>query len=513
MKFKGHTVLLFLFIGICLGGISVFLFTERMETVRSVDARYNNLPEDKPASEVLEPDALDTLLQSSGLTLKQLQKLAQTFNLIDTRYYEHVDQDELIDGALQGMLEALNDPYSVYMDAEEYDHFHDAVLDSTFTGIGAEVSIEDGKVTVVAPIKGSPAERAGIRTNDRILKVNDESLEGLSLNEAVLKIRGPKGTKAKLLIERDGVADPMEISIIRDEIDIETVYARQLEEDPIGIIEVRQFSQNTSKRFLEELEALEQNGIQGLVIDVRSNPGGILETAIAMAEPFVPEGKTIVQVEDRDGHVTKTVSSRSDGGKSYPVVVLTNGGSASASEILAAAIRESGQGVLIGETTYGKGLVQSTFDAGVGDGSSIKLTIAKWLTPKGHYINETGILPDIQMVQPEYYQVLPMSKEQVLNVGDLHQDVMYMQIMLDGLQYEIDREDGYFSEMTEQAVIKFQTDHELEANGIVDITTAEAIEQAIIQKMLEEENDVQMQEAIQYLKENIAGVGPATSKK
>jgi carboxyl-terminal processing protease len=500
MTYKGRTVIVFMLIGILVGGVGTFALTGLWDGGHTADADTLPSPHTKDAASA--EDSLTLLSQTSGLSREHLLKLARTFQLIDTRFYKEVDSEKIIDGAIEGMLNALDDPYSVYMDAEESEQFNDAVLQSTFSGIGAEVSLVDGKVVVVSPIKGSPAERAGIRSRDVILSVNNEPLEGLTLNEAVMKIRGPKGTKAHLLIQREGEAQPIEIVVVRDDIDVETVYAGVLE-DGIGYIEVRQFAQNTANRFLEELAALEKQGIRGLIIDVRNNPGGVLETVIEMAEPFVPQGKLIVQVEDRNGVRSGTVSKQEGGGKDYPVAVLINGGSASASEILAAAIRESGGGTLVGERTFGKGLVQSTFDSGIGDGSSIKLTIAKWITPNGNYIQDAGIEPDLPVSLPDYYQVAPMSKQAALAPGDLSDDVRFMQIMLDGLGFTVDRKDGYYSEATEQAVRQFQTQYGLPETGTADVETQKAIEQALLTKMVDPKNDAQLIRAIEHVKASI----------
>ena len=403
---------------------------------------------------------------------------------------------KLVDGAIRGMLDALDDPYSVYMDAEQAQRFEETTISSTFSGIGAEVTIRDGRVTVVSPIKGSPAEKSGIRTDDVLLSVNGESLEGLSLNEAVMKIRGPKGTKANLLILREGSPEPIEIAVIRDDIDIETVFAEMLE-DGIGKIEIRQFAEKTRERFFEELEALESSGLNGLIIDVRSNPGGLLHEVVDLIQPFVPEGKTIVQVEDRNGNVERQVSQGDK--KPYEVVVLTNRGSASASEILAGAIKENGVGVVIGETSYGKGTVQANFDSGVGDGSTIKLTIAKWLTPDGHFIEGTGIEPNIEVSLPELFTVSPFIRGKTYGLEDNDSEVRKLQLMLDGIGYAVDRTDGYFSAATEEALKQFQSDHDLEPTGQLDGPSMDLLETQVTEHLLKPENDVQLNKAVEYL--------------
>lgn len=499
ISYKGRTVIGFILIGMLLGGILTYAVNDLLVSSSHADPG-GNVPAGS-RGERASASTIDELLQTSGLSKEQLLKVANTFRLIDKKFYQEVDNEKVVAGAIQGMLNALNDPYSVYMDAEEAEEFNSAVIESTFTGIGAEVTLNQGKVTVVAPIKDSPADKAGIRAKDVILSVNGESLDGLTLNEAVAKIRGPKGTKAKLTIMREGLSTPVEIAVVRDEIDFETVYANMLEEQ-IGVIEVRQFAQNTAARFLEELDVLEKEGMKGLIIDLRNNPGGVMLSAIEMAQPFVPKGQPIVQVENRNGE-REVQPSETGTGKDYPVVVLINNGSASASEILAAAIAEAGGGTLVGERTFGKGLVQSAFDSGVGDGSNIKMTIAKWLTPDGNFINEDGIQPHIEVKLPDYYYVVPLSKAEDLKTGSLHNDVRNLQLMLEGLGLEPDRKDGYFSDKTAEMVKKFQQQHALPVTGVVDNDTAVKIEQALIEKMMDSSADQQMNKAIEHVRSKV----------
>lgn len=243
-------------------------------------------------------EGLASALQVTGLQQKESQKLGTALSLIESNYYETVDREKLIDGAVNGMMEALGDPYSNYMGKETAEKFEESI-EGSFSGIGAEVSSDNGKVVVVSPIKGSPAEKAGIQAKDVILSVNGESLEGMELNAAVAKIRGPKGSEATLKIQRSGSVEPLEFVLTRDDVKLETVYAT-MEKDNVGVIEVTQFSLNTAERFKEELEKLEKQGMKGLVIDVRNDPGGVLPIVIEMAEQFVPAGKSIVQIEYKD---------------------------------------------------------------------------------------------------------------------------------------------------------------------------------------------------------------------
>ena len=437
---------------------------------------------------------------SSAMTEEQLRKIQSVYRLIQTQFIHEVESESVIDGAIRGMLLSLNDPYSTYMDAEQAEYFQDAVIESSFSGIGAEVTMHDGRVTVVAPIKDSPAERAGVRARDQILSVNGESLEGLSLNEAVMKIRGKKGTQAKLEILREGLSEPIEIIVVRDDIDIETVFAEMVE-DGIGKIEIRQFAQDTDKRFAEELVKLEQQGMKGLIIDVRNNPGGILPVVVKMANMFIEEGKPIVQVQYRSGYREQFNADGSKKHGGYPIVVLTNQGSASASEILAASLREGAGAIVIGERTFGKGTVQSTFNTAVNDGSHVKLTIAEWLTPKGNSVSEDGVKPDIEAALPDAYHVSPLPKDKVLEHDMVGDDVAALQVMLETIGYELNRTDGYFDQRTEEMLKKFQQEHELEPTGKVDKSTAAALEAAVIEELSKPENDTQYQRALSYLNE------------
>ncbi|WP_410512572.1 S41 family peptidase [Paenibacillus sp. BR2-3] len=447
-------------------------------------------------------EGLISAITNSGLQQKESQKLGTALDLIESNYYQTVDREKLIDGAVNGMMEALGDPYSNYMGKETAKQFEESI-EGSFTGIGAEVSSDNGKVVVVSPIKGSPAEKAGVQPKDIILSVNGESLDGLELNAAVAKIRGPKGSKATLKIQRSGSTEPIELVITRDDVKLETVYAT-MEKDGVGVIEVTQFSLNTGDRFKEELGKLEKQGLKGLVIDVRNDPGGVLPVVIEMAEQFVPAGKAIVQVEDKDKQ--REVSTSKGSSKAYPVVVLMNKGSASASEILAGALQQSAGAKLIGQNSFGKGTVQTSFEKQLGDGSLLKITIAKWLTPNGTWIHGKGIKPDIAVAQPEYFSVAPINKSVTLQYNMNSTDVKSAQIMLDGLGYKPGRKDGYFDTGTKNAVKKFQAASKLQATGVINAKTAEALELALIKVIQDSANDNQRNKGIEEVRKEIKAV-------
>ncbi|KFZ39545.1 MULTISPECIES: S41 family peptidase [Thermoactinomyces] len=426
-------------------------------------------------------------------------KLKQAYQTITSSYLHKVNEEQLIDGAIKGMIESLGDPYSAYMSPKEAAQFEED-LQSSFTGIGAEVTLTNGQVTIIAPIKDSPAEKAGLRAGDQVLKVNGQSLEGMDIQEAVSKIRGPKGSKAQLLISRPGVSEPLNITVVRDEISLQTVEATMLP-DKIGRITLTQFSENTAEDFAKELKKLEDQGINGLVIDVRGNPGGLLQSVLEICDQLVPGKKRVLMTEDKSGSRTE-YHSKQETKKPYPITVLIDKGSASASEILAAALKESGGYPLVGETTFGKGTVQTTksFD----DGSNLKLTIAKWLTPEGNWIDQhggtKGIKPDVPVKKPAYANVLPPQPDAPLKKDDNSTEVKNMQLILDALGYHPGRTDGYFDGSTEQAVKSFQKKEGIPETGQLDEVSSDKLRQAFINFLRDPKNDVTLQVAVELLK-------------
>ncbi len=428
----------------------------------------------------------------------KLHKVEIAYDLISDKFFQNVDKGQLVEGAIQGMLKTLNDPYSVYMDAKTASQFNDA-LDSSFEGIGAEITMMDGKLIIVAPFKNSPAEKAGLKPNDRIIKVNGNSIDGLDLYEATLKIRGKKGTEVKLEVIREGLSKPIEVSVKREDIPVETVVSdvKKVNGKNTGYIQITMFSENTAIDFKKQLEALEKKDIEGLVIDVRGNPGGLLSSVSQILKEFVTEKKPYVQIQERSGEVLKSFSNSKER-KAYPVAVLIDEGSASASEILAGALKEAEGYPLIGTKSFGKGTVQQAVP--MGDGSNIKLTMFKWLTPNGNWIHKKGISPDVPVRQPSYFYAHPLQVEKPLKTEMNNEQVQNAQEMLQGLGFTLDRADGYFSGKTENAVKDFQIKYSLPVNGIIDQTTAERLQEEIYKAVKNEKNDLQLQAALEYIK-------------
>ncbi len=427
----------------------------------------------------------------------EFDKLYSAFDTLKGSYFAKVDEEKLIDGAINGMVDSLDDPYSDYMDKKEAKSFDDSIS-SSFNGIGAEIQEQDGYIMVVSPIKDSPAEKAGLKPNDKIMSVDGKSIQGMSANKAVLLIRGEKGTTVKLSIQRPGIGEIMDVSIVRDTIPIETVYGEMLE-DGIAKIQITSFSSNTTKELIAKLDELKNQGMKGLVLDLRQNPGGLLEEAINISSLFLPNNEVILQIEDRNGKRKAVTSTNTKDSPNVPLVVVIDKGSASASEILAAAVQESADVTLVGEKSFGKGTVQQARK--FTDGSNLKLTTEKWLTPDGNWIHKKGITPDVEASLPPYAFLSMIDSETELKLSTTSTQVKTAQQMLNALGYDPGREDGYFDEKTEQAVKEFQTKENLEVNGIVTGTTTITLMQRLGDLITQ--NDTQIQKAVEILKEKM----------
>jgi carboxyl-terminal processing protease len=287
---------------------------------------------------------------------------------------------------------------------------------------------------------------------------------------------------------------PMTVPIVRDTIPIETVYGEMVD-DSIAKVQITSFSSNTSKELVETLNDLQKKGMKGLVLDLRQNPGGLLDQAVSITSMFVPKGKIIVKEEDRNGKI-KEIASQNEGNPDLPLVVLIDKGSASASEIFAAAVKESAGIPLIGEKSFGKGTVQTAAD--FSDGSNLKYTIAKWLTPNGNWIHKKGIAPDVEVALPEYATLPIIDPDKELALSTSSTEVQTAQKMLKAVGYDPGREDGFFDEKTKEAVISFQTAQSLPADGVLKGESTLKLMDLLREKI--KTNDTQVQKAVEVLK-------------
>jgi carboxyl-terminal processing protease len=332
-------------------------------------------------------------------TYRYLNLFGDVFERVRADYVEKPDDRKLIESAINGMLAGL-DPHSSYMDAKS---FRDMQVQTRgeFGGLGIEVTMEDGLVKVVAPIDDTPAARAGILANDIITHLDDEPVQGLTLNQAVEKMRGPVNTKIRLKIMRKGQDKPIEVTIVRDIIRVRSVRSR-IEGDDVAYVRITQFNEQTTdglKKALSDIaNQVSQDKLKGYILDLRNNPGGLLDQAISVADSFLDKGE-IVSTRGRNAEETQRFNARpGDLTKGKPIIVLINGGSASASEIVAGALQDHKRATVIGTRSFGKGSVQTIIPLGSGNGA-LRLTTARYYTPSGRSIQAKGISPDIEVLQ------------------------------------------------------------------------------------------------------------------
>lgn len=323
---------------------------------------------------------------------ESLEAFTNILAIVKKNYVDEVQTKDLITGAINGMLHAM-DPHSAYLTPELYKELQ-MDTQGRFGGLGIEITVRNGILTVVSPIEDTPAFRAGVKSGDQILKIEDEFTKDMSLMQAVKKMRGPKGTKINLSIKREGVPELLNFTIVRDTIRVQSVRSRVLEEGYV-YLRLAQFQERSDRDLHRALEKLasEKGGIRGLVLDLRNNPGGLLTQAVRVADIFLESGM-IVYTEGRlENQKQKYFARKESSWTEFPIVVLVNGGSASASEIVAGALQDHKRAVILGTKTFGKGSVQTILP--LDDSSALRLTTARYYTPKGRSIQATGIVPDI----------------------------------------------------------------------------------------------------------------------
>ena len=324
-----------------------------------------------------------------------LDVFTRVLQYIEEGYVEEVDEKELLRGAIRGMLETL-DPHTLYMPPKLYKELK-ADTTGVFGGIGVEITVQEDWVTVVAPLEGTPAEKAGILSGDRIVKIDGVSTKSMDFSETIQKMRGSKGSNIRLTLTRDTLKQPFDITLKREVIRVPSVRI-EVVENQFGIVRISSFQERTAVELRKAVKTFsKESKLKGLILDLRNNPGGLLDEAVDVVDIFLKSG-TIVTTESRNKEVIDKREAREEGTEpTYPLIILVNGGSASAAEIVAGALQDSGRGVILGTRTFGKGSVQSVIE--LSDGSALKLTIARYYTPKGRSIQAEGITPDI-VVEP-----------------------------------------------------------------------------------------------------------------
>lgn len=319
-----------------------------------------------------------------------------TWRTVEEKYAGKTDKTKMFYGAISGMVSSLGDPYTVFMDPEETKKFGDE-LEGTFNGIGVEIGIKKNIITVIAPISDSPAEKAGLKTGDKILKIGDTTTNGMSTDEAANLIRGPKGTPVTLIILRGNETETREIKVTRDTIVVKSVKLKMDDSSgkKIAILEISRFEKTTFNDAGIAADEILREDAKGIILDLRNNPGGYFDSAVNIAGLFVPNGE-VVTIKRYNNHNENYNASGTNKLGKIPMIILANEGTASAAEILAGALRDDRQIKILGETTFGKGLVQEVVD-NTKDNSSLKITVAEWLTPTEKNINKEGLKPDIEI--------------------------------------------------------------------------------------------------------------------
>ena len=361
--------------------MSYFMNKKRLAAVIVITALISSL---------LTMGAWVALLGLDSHKVVDLVRFFGTMRLIETRYVDGTDEGKLLDGAISGMVQSLGDPHSIYMDKDLYTKLMEHT-EGAFGGIGVTMGFKDNRVTIISVLEGTPGEKAGLLAGDEIMAVDGTSVAELQPEEVVLGIRGEVGTQVALTIHREGQEDT-DYQLTRDTIHVPSVKGLKLEGTDLGYIRIASFAENTGKEFKEEFKKVKDEGARGLVIDLRQNPGGLITSCVEVAREVVPKG-TIVSVVDKNGAKEEYASELE--ASQMPIVVLMDGGSASASEILAGALQDTGAGKVVGVQSYGKGSVQIVVPLMNEDG--LKLTVAKYYTPSGRSIDGTGITPDVEV--------------------------------------------------------------------------------------------------------------------
>ncbi|WP_412990279.1 S41 family peptidase [Pediococcus siamensis] len=434
-----------------------------------------------------------TIVSQAQATSASMQKIEAVYNNIQTNYYKSVSASKVTNGAIKGMISALDDPFSEYMDKSEATSLNNQIS-SSFSGIGAEVQKSGQYIKIISPIKGTPAKKAGLLPGDVITAVNGKSIAGKTITQAVNLMRGKIGTKVTLTIKRGGKS--FKQTLTRAKIPVSTVNTK-LVDKKIGYIQITSVSERTASELKAALKKLDKKGATAYVLDVRDNPGGLMDQALKMASMFLKNGKTIMRVQTKNGQQQiYKAGKKYDGGYKVtkPVAVLMNGGSASAAEIFAAALHQSADAPLIGTQSYGKGTVQTVSD--FTDKSEMKITIAKWLTPNGDWINKKGLTPTYKADYPKYAYLQLINTKKTYQLGDVSSEVKTLQKELTALGYFSGKTNGYFGKTTQTAVQNYQKKAGLTITGKADAKTVVNLETKVQAKVAQNDRALAKAESL-----------------
>ncbi|MFQ5952659.1 MAG: S41 family peptidase [Candidatus Omnitrophota bacterium] len=349
-----------------------------------------------------------TIIDDSKELFKQVQLFADSLTLISTDYVKPIKVKDLVYGAIRGMMDTL-DGYSQFLDPESFKEITEETK-GEFGGLGIEIGVRDGILTVIAPIEGTPAFKVGLQAGDRIVKIEDETTQDMTINDAVKKLRGDPGTKVKITVVREETEEVLDFTITRAIIKVKSIREVELIEDDIGYIKIIEFQERTAKDLKKTIKGLEKKGAKGFILDVRNNPGGLLDASVYTADLFLEPGDMVVYTEGRDPE--KRIEFKAKDKTEFSgldLIVLVNKGTASAAEILAGAIKDNKRGLVVGVTTFGKGSVQTVIP--LKDKSALRLTTASYFTPTGKNISEKGIEPDVYVERKKLQKKEKKKKE------------------------------------------------------------------------------------------------------
>lgn len=425
--------------------------------------------------------------------------------LITDKSVYDVTSEKLVEGALRGMANAINDPYSTYYTQQEA-AFHKQSLASERVGIGLELSEVNGKFIVVAPVKSSPAERAGIRPLDELVQINETRLEGLSMSEVMKLMQGKEGESVELVLYRTELEKHLKISVKREKLKNETIRTQLLEVEgtKIGYVMISLFAEKTGEEWKQALDVLFAKEVEGLIIDVRDNPGGYLHSVTQMMSLMEQNEKIFAYMQNHDGVIEPLKTKVNEKTIPYakrlsemPITILQNEGSASASEVFAGALQDWKRAVLIGVTSFGKGTVQQTWE--LQNGGELKLSTNKWLTPSKRWIHQVGIEPDVEVTQHPLYNIETKVQKGRYEVGEYSEEIEYSQRVLKELGYNIGRTDGFFDMDTANEVEQFRKKHDLQQGRQMDELFFNELSKQLQSFKQDIVNDAQLQMSVSYV--------------
>lgn len=440
-----------------------------------------------------------------GQVEKPLPAITEAYNKIVEKSVFRPKSEQLVEGAIRGMAEAISDPYSTYYTKEEAVQHRQALAEER-VGIGVEIMYTGNRFVVVSPMKDSPAERAGIRPYDELVQVGDVRLDNHTMADLLALLRGEANTEVTLVVYRPSVDRHLQMTLERKQIKNDTVASKVVEQDhvKVGIISISMFGEKTAEEWVAETEKVLKQGVQGIVVDVRGNPGGYLHSVAALASTVVKNGEIFAYMQNAEGALQPLKTEKVNVSDEYikamrsiSLVLLQNEGSASASEVLSGALKTWKRATIVGVTSFGKGTVQDTWS--LVNGGELKLTTNKWLTPKREWIHKKGIEADLVVEQNELFllEMQPLRGE--FKKGQMGEEIAYVQKVLEKLGFMVERTDGYFDSATETAIEQFRKQQGLPNGKQLDTLFFTSLHEYILKYKEDAQNDTQLQMGVSVL--------------